>query len=133
MQIAEYYEHAAVWNPGNITSDTLDIKEAEKYYRKAVFYPNSEDRTVKSKALYRAALMNAKLGKSEIAKKAYAEVINSYPESPYSTLSKIKLLDPTNTEEIIITPEMMAHLASPVSDRRNALRTCVPPKGSGRP
>lgn len=108
MQIAEYYEHAAVWNPGNVTSDTLDLKEAAHYYRKAVFYPNSEDRVVKAKALYRAALMNAKIGKVDIAKKAYAQVIESYPESPYSTLARTKLMDPTNTEELAITPEMLA-------------------------
>jgi tetratricopeptide (TPR) repeat protein len=97
-----------VWNPGNISSDTLDIKEAANYYRKAVFYPNSNDRATKAVALYRAALMNAKLGNLDIAKKAYAEVINSYPESPYSNLARTKLLDPANTEELAITPEMIA-------------------------
>ncbi len=112
MQIGEYYEHAAVWNPGNITSDTLDLKEAANYYRKAVFYPNSDDRATKAVALYRAALMNAKMGNLDIAKKAYAEVIDSYPESPYSNLARTKLLDPSNTEELAITPEMMAQKAS---------------------
>jgi len=86
----------------------MDIKEAATYYRKAVFYPNSDDRATKSAALYRAALMNAKLGKLDIAKKAYAQVIESYPESPYSNLARTKLLDPSNTEELTITPEMMA-------------------------
>ena len=108
MQMGEYYEHAAVWNPGNITSDTLDIAEAANYYRKAVFYPNSKDRATKAAALYRAALMNAKLGKLDVARKAYEEVINTYPESPYSNLARTKLLDPANTEELAITPEMIA-------------------------
>jgi len=121
MQIGEYYEHAAVWNPGNITSDTLDLKEASNYYRKAVFYPNSDDRATKAAALYRAALMNAKMGKLDIAKKAYAEVIDSYPESPYSNLARTKLLDPSNTEELVITPEMMAQKTAeqpPVSEEQ---------------
>jgi TolA-binding protein len=100
MQIGEYYEHAARWNPGNITSDTTDLRQAAKYYRRAVFYPNSNDRDTKAKALYRAALMHAKIRDYETAKKAYAQVIESYPESPYSGLAKIKLLDPTNTTEI---------------------------------
>ncbi len=108
MQIGEYYEHAAAWNPGNITSDSLDLAEAANYYRKAVFYPNSDDRATKSAALYRAALMNAKIGKLEIAQKAYTQVIEFYPESPYSQLARTKLLDPTNTEELTITPEIIA-------------------------
>jgi TolA-binding protein len=100
MQIGQYYEHAARWNPGNITSDTTDLRQAAKYYRRAVFYPNSDDRDTKANALYRAALMHAKIKDYETAKKAYAQVIESYPESPYSGLAKIKLLDPTNTTEI---------------------------------
>ena len=100
MQIGQYYERSAQWNPGNITSDTTDLRQAAKYYRRAVFYPNSDDRDTKATALYRAALMHAKIKDFETAKKAYAQVIESYPESPYSGLAKIKLLDPTNTAEI---------------------------------
>jgi tetratricopeptide (TPR) repeat protein len=100
MQIAQYYERAARWNPGNITSDTTDLRQAAKYYRRAVFYPNSDDRDTKAAALYRAGLMHAKIKDIETAKKAYAQVIESYPESPYSGLAKIKLLDPTDTSEI---------------------------------
>ena len=100
MQIGQYYEHAAQWNPGNITSDTTDLRQAAKYYRRAVFYPNSDDRDTKAIALYRVALMHAKIKDFETAKKAYSQVIESYPESPYSGLAKLKLLDPTNTSEI---------------------------------
>jgi tetratricopeptide (TPR) repeat protein len=101
MQIADYYERAASWNPGNVTSDTADLRQAVNYYRRAVFYPNSDDRDTKAAALYRVGLMHAKINDLETAKKAYAQVIETFPESPFSGLAKIKLLDPGNTEEII--------------------------------
>ena len=99
-QIAQFYEHAARWNPGNVSSDTLDVEQAIKYYRKSVSYPNSEDHNAKAAALYRIGLLNAKIDEMEIAKNAYQQVIATFPESPYSTLAKTKLLDPTNTEEL---------------------------------
>ncbi len=102
IQIGEFYEHAARWNPGNVTSDTLDLEQAVKYYRKAVSYPNSEDRAAKAGALYRIGLLNAKINALDMAKNAYQQVIENYPESPYSTLAKTKLLDPTNTEELAL-------------------------------
>jgi len=105
MQIGEFYEHAAKWNPGDVTGDSTDIEKAAIYYRKAVFYPNSDDKTVKSAALYRTALMYAKLKKIDTAVKAYEQVIAFYPESQYSELAKIKLRNPSNTNEITLTTE----------------------------
>jgi tetratricopeptide (TPR) repeat protein len=121
MQIADYYERAASWNPGNVTSDTADLRQAANYYRRAVFYPNSDDRDTKAAALYRAALMYAKINDLETAKKAYAQVIETYPESPYSGLAKIKLLDPGNTEEII--PEAPTAGTEPVEEEITPIAT----------
>lgn len=100
MQIGEFYENSARWNPGTVTLDSLDFTNAASYYKKAVFYPNSADRGTKANALYRMALMYAKLNNIEVASKSYQELITTYPESPYSTLARTKLADPTNTDEL---------------------------------
>lgn len=106
MQIGEFYENSAKWNPNDVTSDTVDFHQAAKYYRKAVFYPNSNDRVTKAAALYRAGLMYAKSKDFETAKTAYGQVIESFPESPYSTLARTKLLDPSNTDELPLEPAL---------------------------
>ncbi len=100
MQLGKFYENSATWNPGTVTSDSIDFSKAADFYKKAVFYPNSDDRQTKSHALYRMALMHAKINDIEIASKSYQELITTYPESPYSTLARTKLNDPTNTEEL---------------------------------
>ncbi|NOQ97416.1 MAG: tetratricopeptide repeat protein [Calditrichae bacterium] len=100
MQIGEFYENSAKWNPGTVTIDSADFTNAADYYKKAVFYPNSDDRGTKANALYRMGLMHAKLNDIEVASKAYQELITTYPESPYSTLARTKLADPTNTDEL---------------------------------
>ena len=100
MQIGEFYENSARWNPGTVTLDSIDFTNAASYYKKAVFYPNSADRSTKANALYRMALMHAKLNDIEIASKSYQELIATFPESPYSTLARTKLADPTNTDEL---------------------------------
>jgi len=113
MQIGAFYEGAANWNPGNISSDTLDLQEAAKYYRKAVFYPNSDDRQTKAAALYRAGLMYARTNDFETATKAYAQVVETFPESPYSALARTKLLDPKNTDELSLEPALESTAATP--------------------
>ena len=122
VQIAEFYEDAAVWNPGNITSDTSDFIKAAKFYRKAVFYPNSNDNATKSYALYRTGFMYTKAKDIEKAKQAYGQVVDSYPQSPYATLARQKLLDPTNTEDIqpeplIASQQESTGLQTDASDR----------------
>jgi tetratricopeptide (TPR) repeat protein len=99
-QIAAFYENAARWNPGTVNTDSVDFQKAAEFYRKAVFYPNSEDNATKAMALYRMALTYAKLDDIETASKAYEEVITTYPSSPYSTLARTKLTNPANTEEL---------------------------------
>jgi len=106
-QIAEFYEGAAVWNPGTTTSDSMDWLEAAKYYRKAVFYPDSDDNLTKAKSLYRAALMYAKLRQIDVARRAYEQTIAFYPDTKYSEMAKIKLKDPTNTSEIVLEQEAL--------------------------
>ena len=104
VQIAKFYEGAAVWNPGNITTDTTDFIKAATYYRKAVFYPNSDDQVTKSMALYRTGFMYTKANDIEKAKMAYAQVVESYPQSAYAPLAKKKLLDPTDKTDLIPAP-----------------------------
>jgi tetratricopeptide (TPR) repeat protein len=112
-QIAAFYENSAKWNPGTITTDSVDFGRAADFYKKAVFYPNSKDNSTKAYALYRMAMMHAKLNNIETASKAYQELILTYPESPYTVLARTKLSDPSNTEELplpttIAEPEIAA-------------------------
>ena len=124
VQIAEFYEGAAIWNPGNITSDTSDFTKAAKFYRKAVFYPNSNDDVTKAYALYRAGFMYTRSNDIEKAKQAYGQVLDSYPQSPYAALARKKLLDPTNTEDI--QPEPM------IASEQTGDQTISPESATGR-
>ena len=142
MQIGEFYENSARWNPGTVTSDTVDFSKAAGYYKKAVFYPDSKDEAIKANALYRMALMYAKINEIEIASKAYQELITTYPASPYSTLARQKLNNPSNTEELPLptptgitdlqaTPEVTTQpgeqpVITPVSDKPEKLEDAPP-------
>ena len=114
LQIAEFYENSAKWNPGTVTSDSADFSNAANYYKKAVFYPNSQDRSTKAQALYRMALMHAKINELETASKAYQELIATYPASPYSTLARAKLVDPSNTSELALPESVAPETEAPV-------------------
>jgi len=111
VQIAEFYEDASKWNPGNVTNDTSDYIKAATFYRKAVFYPNSNDNATKAKALYRTGLMYAKAQDLVKAKQAYGQVLESFPQSPYEPLARQKLLDPSNTTELSIEPTLPVETA----------------------
>ncbi len=112
-QLGEHYEDAALWNPNTETNDSLDWAKAAQYYRKAVFYPDSDDDATKAKSLYRAALLYAKLSQIEVAARAYEQTIAFYPESIYSAMAKIKLRDPSNTEEIDPNSEQLSGFVEP--------------------
>ena len=129
MQIGEFYENSAKWNPGTVTLDSVDYSNAASYYKKAVFYPNSNDRDTKANALYRMALMHAKLNDIEIASKSYQELITTFPESPYSTLARTKLTDPTNTDELPL-PASTATIATPTSPETTTGEEQLPPPPS---
>lgn len=126
MQIGEFYENSAKWNPGTVTIDSLDFTNAADYYKKAVFYPNSDDRGTKANALYRMGLMHAKLNDIEVASKAYQELITTYPESPYSTLARTKLADPTNTDELPL-PTATTTTATPGTEEPVTIEDETPP------
>ena len=125
-QIGEFYENSARWNPGTVTLDSVDFSNAAGYYKKAVFYPNSDDRGTKAKALYRMSLMYAKLNNIEIASKSYQELIATYPDSPYSTLARTKLADPTNTDELPL-PAATTVAATPAPTDPSAEDGQLPP------
>jgi len=112
-QIGEHYENAATWNPGTVTNDSMDWAKAAEYYRKAVFYPDSDDNATKAKSLYRTALMYAKLNQIDVSTRAYEQTIAFYPEFIYSAMAKIKLRDPRNTEEIDPNSEQLAGFVDP--------------------
>ena len=126
MQIGEFYENSAKWNPGTVTIDSVDFTNAADYYKKAVFYPNSDDRGTKANALYRMGLMHAKLNDIEVASKAYQELITTYPESPYSTLARTKLADPTNTDELPL-PAATTTTATPGTEEPVTIEDETPP------
>ncbi len=110
-QIGEFYEKAALFNPGMVSSDTADYNTALDYYKKAIEYTDSEDQLSKSKAQYRSALVNAKLGRIQKAIDEYNLVISKYPNSPYATLAKMKLKSPDNTAELSLSEEAMKSYA----------------------
>jgi len=128
-QIAEFYENAARWNPGTVTSDSVDFQKAAEFYRKAVFYPNSDDNATKAMALYRMALTYARLDDIETASKAYQEVITTYPSSPYSTLARTKLTNPANTEEL----PLPAVTETPAAGPEAAAAAPMAPPGEAAP
>ena len=110
-QIGEFYEKAALFNSGMITSDTADYNVALDYYKKAIEYTDSDDQLSKSKAQYRSALVNAKLGRYQKAIDEYNLVISEYPDSPYSVLAKMKLKSPDNTSELSMSDKAMQSYA----------------------
>ena len=103
VQIGKFYERAAQFNPGVITTDSADYNLAMDYYDKALKYPDSDDNLTKSESVYRRALVEAKIGKINDAVARYKMVSNLFPTSDFSILSQMKLKDPNNTSELITT------------------------------
>ncbi len=103
VQIGKFYEQAAQFNPGNITSDSVDYRKAIDYYRRALNYPDSDDAQAKAHSIYRRALVEAKIGQIEQAISNYRMVTNMYPASEFSILAQMKLKDPNNTTELMTT------------------------------
>jgi tetratricopeptide (TPR) repeat protein len=125
-QIADFYETSASWNPGTVSTDSVDFLKAAEFYKKAVFYPNSQDNSTKARALYRMGLMYAKVNQTGIASKAYQELISTYPTSPYAIMARTKLADPGNTSELPVpTVEQAGTVAQqpPASVEKEAAAT----------
>ena len=100
VQIGQFYEQAALFNPGNVSTDTSDYKTAIEYYKKASVYQDSEDKNSKAAGLYRQALVEAKIGAFNEAAKHYQLVRDTYPESDFAVLAAIKLQNPQDTSEL---------------------------------
>lgn len=107
IQIGKFYERAANFNPGVITSDTTDLKTAIGYYERANRYEDSDDMNAKAESVYRLGLVEAKIGDMSNATLYYETVSNQYPDTPYGVLAKVKLMDPTNTSELAMDEESM--------------------------
>ncbi len=100
VQIGRFYEQAALFNPGNISSDTSDYKTAIEYYKKASVYKDSEDKNSKAAGTYRQALVEAKIGAFKEAATHYQMVQETYPESDFAVLAAIKLQNPQDVSEL---------------------------------
>ena len=107
IQIGKFYERAALFNPGIITSDSVDYVQALDFYDKALKYPDSDDRRSKSEAVYRRALVEAKIGQIEDAVSRYKLVSSLFPNSDFSILAQMKLKDPTDISELSTSDSAM--------------------------
>ncbi|MCB0281428.1 MAG: outer membrane protein assembly factor BamD [Calditrichae bacterium] len=107
VQIGKFYERAAQFNPGIVTSDSSDYNKALKYYEMATKYPDSDDAVSKSEAAYRRGLVEAKIGQIDDATSRYRLVSSMYPNTNYSILAQIKLKDPANVTELTTTDSAM--------------------------
>ncbi len=99
IQIGRFYERAAQFNPGTITTDTTDYKTAIDYYTRAVKYKDSDDNEAKSQAHFRRALVEAKIGNINKAIQDYQLITERYPNNTYVLLAQVKLLNPGDTSE----------------------------------
>ncbi len=100
IQIGKFYERAAKFNPGVVTSDSTDLKTAIGYYERANRYEDSEDMNAKAESVYRLGLVKAKMGHMSDATLYYETVANQYSSTPFGVLAKVKLQDPTDTSEL---------------------------------
>ncbi|NOG46584.1 MAG: hypothetical protein HND50_15185 [Calditrichaeota bacterium] len=107
VQLGKWWERAALFNPGIVTTDSVDYKNAIDYYDQALKYPDSDDNQSKSEAVYRRALVEAKIGLVDEAAGRYRLVSSLFPNSDFSILSQIKLKDPANTSELATTDSAM--------------------------
>ncbi len=107
VQIGKFYEQAAGFNPGTVTSDTSDYEKAIKYYKYAVFYKDSKKDEAKAEAAYRKALVEAKIGKMQDAETDYRFTTQYFASSPYATLAKIKLKNINDTSELAMDETSM--------------------------
>ena len=107
IQIGKFYERAARFNPGVITSDTTDLRTAIRYYERANRYEDSEDINAKAESVYRLGMVNAKMGNLNDATLYYETAANQYVNTPFGVLAKVKLQDPSNTTDLPMDEDSM--------------------------
>ncbi len=107
VQLGKWYERAALFNPGIVSTDSVDYVNAINYYDQALKYPDSDDNNAKSEAVFRRALVEAKIGQIDEATGRYRLVSSLFPNSDFSILSQIKLKDPANISELATTDSAM--------------------------
>jgi len=107
VQLGKFYERAALFNPGITSTDSSDYNHAISYYDNALKYPDSDDNGSKSEAVYRRALVEAKIGLVDEAIGRYRLVSSLFPNTNFSILAQIKLKDPANTSELATTDSAM--------------------------
>ena len=100
LQLGRFYERAARFNPGVVSTDTSDYKKALSYYERAIRYEGSDDTQAKAEALYRQGLVQAKMGNLTQATLNYETAAYQYSDKPFAILAKIKLKNPSDTSEL---------------------------------
>jgi len=81
--IAEFYENSAGISQQLTGESTQDYEQAIEYYRKAIDYPNSDDKTAKGYAQFKIGTLYEKLKDYKQAITAYEKTINNYPETEW--------------------------------------------------
>jgi outer membrane protein assembly factor BamD (BamD/ComL family) len=107
IQIGKFYERAARFNPGVITSDTTDLRTAIRFYERANRYEDSEDINAKAESVYRLGMVNAKMGNLNDATLYYETAANQYVNTPFGVLAKVKLQDPSDTTDLPMDEDSM--------------------------
>lgn len=100
LQLGKFYERAALFNPGVVSTDTSDYKKALTFYERAIRYEGSDDTYAKAEALYRQGLVQAKLGNLTQSTLNYETVAYQYSDKPFAILARIKLKNPSDTSEL---------------------------------
>lgn len=88
--IAEFYERSAGISAQLTGEGTTDYKTAIEYFRKAIDYPNSEDKQAKSYAQYKVGTLFERLNDLEQALKSYQKTTEEYPDQQWAALAQEK-------------------------------------------
>ncbi len=107
IQIAKFYVEAATFNPGTVTSDTVDYNAAIDYFTKAYQYKDSDETEAKAEAMYGRAMTEARMGNLKDAVAHYKLVKTLYPESNYAPLANIKFKNPNDLTELSASPDSL--------------------------
>lgn len=108
VQIGKFYERAAQFNPGIRSNDSLDYKKASKFYKMAMQYQDSKDKNAKAEATYRKAMVDIKTGQYDAARSSLQKTIDMFPNSTFSILAQIKILNPEDKTELAASDSAMA-------------------------